>query len=96
MPMGYKRPEKRTPSDWRYFFESAGRMRQGGWSVHSKCEVCDVTLRVPLPVVIAVHGAAFSLWNRHPPCSVEGCTGRRYYEARPGGAWFWVRLEAPD
>lgn len=96
MPMGYKRPERRTPSDWRYFFETAERMRQGRWAVHSKCDVCDVTLKVSLGVIIASQGAKFSLWNRRPPCTVEGCTGRRYYEAKPPGLLDWIRLAAPD
>jgi hypothetical protein len=94
--MSYKKPEKRSASDWRQFFETVARMRRHGWAVHTRCEVCDVTLSVSLPVIIAVHGEKFSLWNRRPPCTVEGCTGRRYYEARPPGVWQWVRLSAPD
>jgi hypothetical protein len=94
--MACRKPERRSPSEWREFFETAARMRRRGWSVHSKCNVCDVTLRLPLGVVVALHGESFSLWNRRPPCLVEDCTGMRYYEARPPGVWSWVRLSAPD
>jgi hypothetical protein len=96
MPMGYKKPERRTASDWRYYFETVARMRQGRWSVHSRCETCAVTLKVSLTVIAASQGQAFSLWNRRPACTVEGCTGRRYYEAKPPGLAQWIRLQAPD
>lgn len=66
-----------------------GALKEEGAVVKARCSRCDQNTRVDLDRLIEEKGALFCLWNKHPPCTAEGCTDRVTFQAsRPGsGVW---------
>ena len=98
--MGTKKPDVVRSPPMPAQALTLSEIRASGWTVRATCTTCKVSLHVDLGQMIALLGADFVLWGRHPRCKVwtwgddERCSGSVLFEVRSirGGSWVAMRM----
>lgn len=63
---------RRYPLAWQ---KTVGALMDAGAEVKAYCTRCDVARPADLGAIAEKFGRSYSLWDRRPPCKVQGCTG---------------------
>lgn len=63
---------------------------EGNVTIYARCDKCEVYQQVDLPALIEKVGRDYSLWDRHPRCTLTpGCAGRIVFSWSTG-TWMWM------
>lgn len=66
-----------------------------GARVYEKCSSCRTEAQVDLESLIADVGPRFTLWNFHPPCHRQDCSGALWFRAQPRNYFHVIMQGAP-
>ena len=81
--MGSRNADRLHPGEWRTVGGTVRKIRERGWIITARCELCGVHLRVDLRVIEANLGPDFILWGKRPLCKVVRCRGRMWFVCEP-------------